>query len=100
MSEAGGIITVTVRCKGFPNGEQIIELPSTATVLQLKEHIVEMVDGLDIQEIAVKLAENQRVLTNKQVFSTLSSDSKSVTVVLCKVQSASHQMEGFELVPL
>ena len=97
MSEEGGTITVTVRCSPLPDGEEIIELPSTATVLQLKEHFVEKY-GLQEMRIAVRLTKGRRILRkDDQVLSTLSSDSKSVTVDLMREEQASHQMEGTEL---
>jgi hypothetical protein len=96
MSEEGGTITVTVRCSPLPDGEEIIELPSTATVLQLKEHFVEKY-GLEEMKIVVRLTKGQRLLRkDDQVLSTLSSDSKSVKVDLMEERTASHQMEGIE----
>jgi len=81
MSEAGGNITVTVKCKHFPGGEEIVELPGNSTVLQLKERYHEKY-GFDIKNLHVINSEGARVLNDDQVWSTISSVSKSLTVSL------------------
>ena len=80
MSAAGETITVTVRCKAFPNGEESVQLPSTTTVLELKELYVEKY-GLNLGQLTV-VAKGSKILKDAEVLSKSSSDSKHVTVTL------------------
>jgi hypothetical protein len=80
MSAAGETITVTVRCKAFTNGEESVQLPSTTTVLELKEFYAQKY-GLNLVELRV-IAKGSRILKDAEVLSESSSDPKHVTVTL------------------
>ncbi len=80
-SAAGGTITVTVKCKDFPRGDEIVELPSTATVLQLKEHYHELYGfGTENLQVAIPRGGRGVVHDDQATLSSFSSVSKSVTV--------------------
>ena len=80
MSAAGETITVTVRCKMLANGEESVQLPSTTTVLELKELYVEKY-GLNLGQLTV-VAKGSKILKDAEVLSKSSSDSKHATVTL------------------
>jgi hypothetical protein len=80
MSAAGETIAVTVRCKVFPNGEEIVQLPSTTTALQMKESYHEKL-GLeyiwpDIVQLTL-VGEGSKIFKDTDV---LSASSTTVTM--------------------
>ncbi len=86
MSAAGETITVTVRWSTLPNGQESVQLPSTATALELKELYVEK-HGIILGDITV-IGKGSKILKDAEVLSKSSSDPKHVTVTL------SHKSKG------
>jgi hypothetical protein len=75
MSAAGEMTTFTVRFKALPNGEEIVQLPSTTTALQLKEYYHEKL-GLDIAQLTL-VGKGSKIFKDTDV---LSASSTTVTM--------------------
>ncbi len=75
MSAAGETITVTVRCKAFPNGEESVQLPSTATALELKEFYAEKY--VWTLKHVLLIGKGSKILKDADVLSEVSSKSSS-----------------------
>ena len=75
MSAAGETIAVTVRCKVLSNGEEIVQLPSTTTALQLKEYYHEKF-GFDVAELTL-VGKGSKIFKDTDV---LSASSTTVTM--------------------
>jgi hypothetical protein len=71
MSAAGGTVTFTVRCKAFPsNGEETVQLPSTTTCMQLKEHYAEKF-GFNVGELQVISSKGGKILKDTDVLTPI-----------------------------
>ncbi len=83
MSAAGETIAVTVRCNKFGNatGEEIVQLPSTTTALQLKEHYADKL-GLNVGDMQVVSSKGSKILKDPEVLLASFPDSKKVVVTL------------------
>ena len=81
MSAAGETIAVTVRCKVLSNGEEIVQLPSTTTALQLKEYYAQK-HGLNVGDMQVVSSKGAKILKDPEVLLASVPDSQKVVVTL------------------